>query len=79
MSEHSGSPPAAERGAQNLGLALFMIALTPGVAWAYVDPGAGSFAFQVVLGAVVAVGYAVKAQWKRIVIAIRRLTKSDGA
>lgn len=36
-------------------------------AHAYIDPGSGSFIFQVVIGGLLAGGLAVKAFWRRIV------------
>ena len=40
-------------------------------AQAYIDPGTGSFIFQVVAGAVLGVGLAVKVFWRRIVGLVR--------
>jgi hypothetical protein len=37
------------------------------VANAYIDPGSGSFVFQSLIGALLAVGFAIKVFWKRIV------------
>jgi hypothetical protein len=37
------------------------------VANAYVDPGTGSFIFQVAIGALLATGVAIKVFWKRVV------------
>jgi hypothetical protein len=39
---------------------------------AYVDPGTGSFVFQMVIGAILAVGVAVKVWWKKIVAFVTR-------
>jgi hypothetical protein len=36
-------------------------------AGAYVDPGAGSFIFQAMVGGVLAAGFAIKVFWRRIV------------
>jgi membrane protein implicated in regulation of membrane protease activity len=44
------------------------------VANAYVDPGTGSFIFQAALGALLAVGVAVKVFWRRVA---RFLTRKD--
>lgn len=50
-----------------LGLWLFLV---PG-ALAYVDPGSGSFFFQLAIGAALAAGLAVKGFWRRLFAAIR--------
>jgi hypothetical protein len=42
------------------------------VADAYVDPGAGSFIFQAVIGGVLAAGVAVKVFWKRLSTIVSR-------
>ncbi len=51
-------------------IALLVIALSllwiP-VANAYIDPGSGSFVFQSLIGALLAVGFAIKVFWKRII------------
>jgi hypothetical protein len=47
---------------------------------AYVDPGTGSFVFQMVIGALLAVGVAVKVWWKKIVAFVtRRPREQSGA
>lgn len=43
-----------------------VVALTPADAFAYIDPGTGSFIIQGVIAAVVAVGFAVKLYWRKI-------------
>jgi hypothetical protein len=39
---------------------------------AYIDPGSGSFVFQAVVGAALAVGLTVKMFWRRIVGLVTR-------
>jgi len=46
----------------------------PQVAYAYVDPGTGSFVLQAVIAAIVSVSFAIKAFWGKIKA---RLTKKD--
>ena len=47
-------------------------------AQAYIDPGSGSFVFQVVVGGILAAGVAVKVFWKRLVqLVTRRGSTSD--
>jgi len=47
---------------------LFMLVLTvcAAPACAYIDPGTGSFVFQVLVALFVSAGFAVKTFWKRI-------------
>jgi hypothetical protein len=39
---------------------------------AYVDPGTGSFVFQVLIGALLAAGVAIKVWWRKIVAFVTR-------
>ena len=48
-------------------LIVFVLALAPVPALAYLDPGTGSMLLQVILGGVAAVGVAVKLFWYRII------------
>lgn len=41
-------------------------------AQAYVDPGSGSFVFQVVVGGILAAGVTIKVFWKRFVQIVTR-------
>jgi hypothetical protein len=52
---------------------LVLACLTVGLpaANAYVDPGAGSFIFQALVGGILAAGFAVKVFWRRIVSVFR--------
>jgi hypothetical protein len=44
---------------------------------AYLDPGTGSFIFQALVAAILAVGLAVKVFWRRIVALVSRRDQSD--
>ena len=62
-------------------ISVFVLAtLTVGMpgANAYVDPGAGSFIFQAMLGGVLAASLAVKVSWRRIVSVFTR-KRTDAA
>jgi hypothetical protein len=55
---------------------LWSFAIPP--AFAYVDPGTGSFVFQLIIGGALAVGLSVKLFWRRIVgIFTRRPAEPD--
>jgi hypothetical protein len=45
-------------------------------AQAYIDPGSGSFIFQVVVGGLLGAAFAIKTFWRRIVGVFRREPKS---
>ncbi len=47
-------------------LAAALTTLTAAPAHAYIDPGSGSYVFQLALGALVGVAYAVKTSWRRL-------------
>ena len=38
----------------------------------YIDPGTGSFVFQVVIGALLAIGVAIKVWWRKIAAFVTR-------
>jgi len=51
------------------GSALFIAALfvlVPGNAYAYLDPGTGSYMLQIILGVLLGAAFAIKAFWFRI-------------
>jgi NhaP-type Na+/H+ or K+/H+ antiporter len=55
--------------------ALFFVAFS--LLWiptanAYIDPGTGSFIFQAAIGALLAVGVAIKVLWKRLTRLVNR-------
>lgn len=47
-------------------IAACALLLAPRNAWAYIDPGSGGMVLQVIVGAVVGVGVALKMSWRRI-------------
>lgn len=47
-------------------LMVLMVGLTPRTAFAYIDPGTGSFVIQGVIAAVVGAGVALKLFWHRV-------------
>lgn len=51
-------------------LALLVSLAVPAAAWAYIDPGTGSFIVQGIIAAVVGAGLAIKMFWRRIVSAL---------
>jgi Na+/proline symporter len=59
-------------------LAFALWALLAPPAYAYVDPGTGSFVFQLIIGGALAVAVSVKLFWRRIVgIFTRRPAEPD--
>lgn len=44
---------------------------------AYLDPGTGSFLFQALVGAILAVGLTAKLFWRRIVVFVTRRERPD--
>jgi hypothetical protein len=48
------------------GLVLAVAMLFPGRVYGYIDPGTGSYIFQIVIAAFVAVSFAVKVYWNKI-------------
>ena len=51
-------------------LACIAIVLVPANAYAYIDPGTGSFLIQGLIAAVVGVGLALKLYWRKIKAAL---------
>lgn len=51
--------------------ALLGVIASTGEAWAYLDPGAGSFAVQALIGVVATAGVAVKLFWRRLADRLR--------
>ncbi len=62
-----------ERAAWVAGLTLGVSTLFLPAAGAYIDPGAGSYVFQVAVGALLGAAVTVKLFWHRIAGAVRRL------
>lgn len=42
-------------------------------AYAYIDPGTGSYVLQVVIAGVLAAGFVIKATWRNIIASVGRL------
>lgn len=42
------------------------LALMPGTVYAYIDPGTGSYVFQMLIAGLVTAGFLVRQYWKRI-------------
>jgi hypothetical protein len=61
-------------------LLLVLFALAPSPAWAYIDPGTGSFLFQVVAATLIGGLFFVRTSWQRIRERIKRLfgSRRDG-
>jgi len=55
-------------------LSLALLCVTPLDAWAYIDPGTGSYLFQLGLAAVLAGLYTVRRQWYALVSVFRGRT-----
>jgi uncharacterized membrane protein YqgA involved in biofilm formation len=61
-------------------LALFgSLFLFPGLAWAYLDPGTGSFILQMVIGAALGGLVAIGVFWKRFAAWLRRVFSRGGS
>ncbi len=54
-----------------------LFCLTPGTAFAYIDPGTGSFVIQGIIAGVVGAGIAIKMFWHRIKGALGGKTDLD--
>jgi hypothetical protein len=62
-------------------LLLLLGLLAPGIAYAYLDPGTGSYIIQLVIGMVLGGLFAVGLFWRRVMAFFRRLfsgKKNDG-
>lgn len=46
-----------------LAIAVLLVVAVPGLAWAYIDPGSSSMAYQVLLAGALAVGFALRRGW----------------
>jgi len=60
----------------SLFVAAFLLVLAP-AAQAYIDPGSGSFFFQILIGGLVGAAVTIKAFWGRIVAFFRRGPKDE--
>ena len=57
--------------------ALAALMLMPASAHAYVDPGSGGIALQVILGAIVGISVTLKLYWRRLTGLFRRRKDDD--
>lgn len=55
-------------------LTLALVFVTPSDAWAYIDPGSGSYLFQLGAAALLAGVYTVRRHWYALVSALRSRT-----
>ncbi|MCG2810131.1 MAG: hypothetical protein L6428_01570 [Candidatus Aminicenantes bacterium] len=62
---------------KNLGKPFLLLSafclLFPRYSHAYIDPGTGSYVFQIIIAAFVAVAFAVKVYWQKIKIFVVRI------
>ncbi len=60
-------------------IVFFMIPLIfPHGAYAYIDPGTGSYILQLIIAVFVGAMYAIKIFWKRIIAFVKKLFSSTG-
>lgn len=52
--------------AERSGLALLLMLMTPSDAWAYIDPGTGSYLFQLVIAGGLAGVYTLRRYWHSV-------------
>ena len=61
-------------------VAIGIVIVTPSDAWAYVDPGTGSYLFQIAAAGGLAALYSMRRYWSALVSAVRgRLAGTRGA
>ncbi len=60
-------------------LAASVLLLAPVPAFAYIDPGTGSYLVQLLIGGVLASGFIIKTQWKRLTAWFKGRGKHEGA
>lgn len=61
---HTTKPSARVRGA--IALALAALALGARPAHAYLDPGSGSFIYQILIASVLGAGFAIRMYWRKL-------------
>ena len=61
-----------------LGLALGTVAVTPSDAWAYIDPGTGSYLFQLAAAGFLAGMYTMRRYWSAVISMVRGRSASTG-
>lgn len=54
--------------ARILWLFLFLLVMVPKQAFAYLDPGSGSYLFQLLLAGLLALSFTLKSFWKRLAL-----------
>ena len=66
-------------GAASLTLSMAVVALSPTVAYGYLDPGTGSALIQGLIAAIAAIGLTLKVYWHRVLgfLGLRRDTKVE--
>lgn len=57
--------------------ALALLILSQGRAYAYIDPGTGSYLFQLLVGGLLGAAFVIKMYWKNIVARFRRSSQED--
>jgi hypothetical protein len=71
--------PGPSRYAGSAVLAVLLLLLFPVYAWAYVDPGTGSYIFQLAVAGFLAAAFTLRRMWHGVVSGIRsRLGKPGG-
>lgn len=60
-----------------LAIAVLLVLALPGQAWAYIDPGASSMAYQVLVAGALALGFALRRGWRWLGDHIGRRRPSD--
>lgn len=58
-------------------VAAWLVLALPGQAWAYIDPGASSMAYQVLVAGALALGFALRRSWRWIGDRLVRRRSSD--
>ena len=61
-----------------LAVLLLGLALLPGLAQAYLDPGTGSYVLQILIGALLGGLFAIGIFWRRVVAFVRRIFTRSG-
>ncbi len=51
---------------KRVGIALIVLSVYPSIAYAYLDPGTGSYVFQVLVGTLFGAMFAIKMFWRNI-------------
>lgn len=66
-------------GATSITLSLAVVALSPTVAYGYLDPGTGSALIQGLIAAIAAIGLTLKVYWHRVLgfLGLRRDSKTE--